>query len=73
MRKLKRQIVKLTIQSIAIVAAGMLAIVLFMLVICYRGKNSEPMTDEQLATQMQQERGYLEDYQAHKDESEAKE
>lgn len=73
MRKLKRQIVKLTIQSIAIVAAGMLAIVLFMLVICYRGKNSEPMTDEQLATQMQQEGGYLEDYQAHKDESEAKE
>lgn len=54
-------------------AAGVLAIILFMLVICYRGKNSEPMTDEQLATQMQQERGCLEDYQAHKDESEAKE
>lgn len=73
MRKQKRQIVKLTIQSIAIVVAGVLAIILFMLVICYRGKNSEPITDEQVAAQMQQERGYLEDYQAHKDESEAKE
>lgn len=73
MRKQKRQVVKKLIQCAGIIAAGVLAIILFMLVICYKGKNSEPMTDEQLATQMQQERGYLEDYQAHKDESEAKE
>ena len=36
------------------VAAGVLAIILFMLAIWYRGKNSEPVTDEQVAAQMQQ-------------------
>ena len=35
-------------------AAGVLAIILFMLSIWYRGKNSEPVTDEQVAAQMQQ-------------------
>lgn len=33
---------------------AMLAIILFMLAIWYRGKNSEPVTDEQVAAQMQQ-------------------
>ena len=35
-------------------AGGVLAIILFMLAIWYRGKNSEPVTDEQVAAQMQQ-------------------
>ena len=52
MRKRKRQAVK--IQCAAIIAAGVLAIILFMLAIWYRGKNSEPVTDEQVAAQMQQ-------------------
>lgn len=38
----------------AVIAAGVLAIILFMLAIWYRGKNSEPVTDEQVAAQMQQ-------------------
>lgn len=38
----------------AVIAAGVLAIILFMLAIWYRGKNSEPVTDEQIAAQMQQ-------------------
>lgn len=54
MRKRKRQIVKILIQCAAIIAAGVLAIILFMLAIWYRGKNSEPVTDEQVAAQMQQ-------------------
>ena len=37
-----------------LVAAGVLAIILFMLAIWCRGKNSEPVTDEQVAAQMQQ-------------------
>lgn len=51
---MKRQIVKKLIQCAAIIAAGVLAIILFMLAIWYRGKNSEPVTDEQVAAQMQQ-------------------
>ena len=47
MRKRKRQTVKKLIQYVAIIAAGVLAI-------WYRGKNSEPVTDEQVAAQMQQ-------------------
>lgn len=54
MRKRKRQGVKKLIQCAAIIAAGVLAIILFMLAIWYRGKNSEPVTDEQVAAQMQQ-------------------
>ncbi len=54
MRKRKRQAVKKLIQCVAIIAAGVLAIILFMLAIWYRGKNSEPVTDEQVAAQMQQ-------------------
>lgn len=54
MRKQKRQTVKKLIQCVAIIAAGVLAIILFMWVIWYRGKNSEPVTDEQVAAQMQQ-------------------
>lgn len=54
MRKRKRQVVKKLIQCAAIIAAGVLAIILFMLAIWYRGKNSEPVTDEQVAVQMQQ-------------------
>ena len=54
MRKRKRQTVKKLIQCVAIIAAGVLAIILFMLAIWYRGKNSEPVTDEQVAAQMQQ-------------------
>ena len=54
MRKRKRQTVKKLIQCAAIIAAGVLAIILFMLAIWYRGKNSEPVTDEQVAAQMQQ-------------------
>lgn len=54
MRKRKRQTVKKLIQYVAIIAAGVLAIILFMLAIWYRGKNSEPVTDEQVAAQMQQ-------------------
>lgn len=54
-RIMKRQAVKkLMIQCVAIIAAGVLAIILFMLAIWYRGKNSEPVTDEQVAAQMQQ-------------------
>lgn len=41
MRKRKRQTVKKLIQCVAIIAAGVLAIILFMLAIWYRGKNSE--------------------------------
>ena len=52
MRKRKRQVVKKLIQCAAIIAAGVLAIILFMLAIWYRGKNSEPVTDEQVAAQM---------------------
>ena len=54
MRKRKRQIVKILIQCAAIMAAGVLAIILLMLAIWYRGKNREPVTDEQVAAQMQQ-------------------
>lgn len=54
MRKRKRQTVKKLIQCAAIIAAGVLAIILFMWVIWCRGKNSEPVTDEQVAAQMQQ-------------------
>lgn len=54
MRKQKRQIVKKLMQCAAVIAAGALAIILFMLAIWYRGKNSEPVTDEQVAAQMQQ-------------------
>ena len=54
MRKKKEQVVKKLIQCAAIIAAGVLAIILFMLAIWYRGKNSEPVTDEQVAAQMQQ-------------------
>lgn len=43
MRKRKRQTVKKLIQCVAIIAAGVLAIILFMLAIWYRGKNSEPV------------------------------
>lgn len=50
----KRQAVKKLIQCAAVIAAGVLAIILFMLAIWYRGKNSEPVTDEQVAAQMQQ-------------------
>lgn len=46
--------VKKLIQCAAVIAAGVLAIILFMLAIWYRGKNSEPVTDEQVAAQMQQ-------------------
>ena len=53
-RIMKRQTVKKLIQCVAIIAAGVLAIILFMLAIWYRGKNSEPVTDEQVAAQMQQ-------------------
>ena len=53
-RKQKRQTVKKLIQCAAIIAAGVLAIILFMWVIWCRGKNSEPVTDEQVAAQMQQ-------------------
>ena len=45
---------KKLIQCAAVIAAGVLAIILFMLAIWYRGKNSEPVTDEQVAAQMQQ-------------------
>ena len=38
----------------ATAGAGVLTIILFMLAIWYRGKNSEPVTDEQVAAQMQQ-------------------
>lgn len=41
MRKQKRQTVKKLMQCAAIIAAGVLAIILFMLAIWYRGKNSE--------------------------------
>lgn len=51
---MKRQAVKKLIQCAAVIAAGVLAIILFMLAIWYRGKNSEPVTDEQVAAQMQQ-------------------
>lgn len=54
MRKRKRQAVKKLIQCAAVIEAGVLAIILFMLAIWYRGKNSEPVTDEQVAAQMQQ-------------------
>ena len=54
MRKRKRQAVKKLIQCAAVIAAGVLAIILFMLAIWYRGKNSEPVTDERVAAQMQQ-------------------
>lgn len=54
MRKRKRQAVKKLIQCAAVIAVGVLAIILFMLAIWYRGKNSEPVTDEQVAAQMQQ-------------------
>lgn len=53
-RIMKRQAVKKLIQCVAIIAAGVLAIILFMLAIWYRGKNSEPVTDEQVAAQIQQ-------------------
>ena len=49
MRKRKRQAVKKLIQCAAVIAVGVLAIILFMLAIWYRGK-----TDEQVAAQMQQ-------------------
>lgn len=45
MRKQKRQIVKKLMQCAAVIAAGVLAIILFMLAIWYRGKNSEPVTE----------------------------
>jgi hypothetical protein len=53
-KRKKRQAVKKLIQCAAVIAAGVLAIILFMLAIWYRGKNSEPVTDEQVAAQMQQ-------------------
>ena len=44
MRKQKRQTVKKLMQCAAIIAAGVLAIILFMLAIWYRGKNSAQLT-----------------------------
>ena len=55
--RIKQRIKKCSLQKkwgAAIIAAGVLAIILFMLAIWYRGKNSEPVTDEQVAAQMQQ-------------------
>lgn len=43
---MKRQTVKKLIQCVAIIAAGVLAIILFMLAIWCRGKNSEYATKE---------------------------
>lgn len=40
--------------GLAMLAVTVLTIILFMLAIWYRGKNSEPVTDEQVAAQMQQ-------------------
>ena len=68
MRKRKRQAVKKLIQCAAVIAAGVLAIILFMLAIWYRGKNSEPVTDEQVAVHSEKDR-HADSYQEHKEES----
>lgn len=48
MRKRKRQVVKKLIQCAAIIAAGVLAIILFMLAIWYRGRKRQKMSVEHI-------------------------
>ena len=54
MKKQKRQVIKQLPQCVAIVTVGTLAIILFMFVIWNDSRGAEPITDEQVAAQMQQ-------------------
>lgn len=54
MKKQKRQVIKQLLQCVAIVTVGTLAIILFMFVIWNDSRGAEPITDEQVAAQMQQ-------------------
>lgn len=51
---------RLLIQCAAILAACITGIILFMLLIWWRGQQAEPLTDEQVAAQMQQEQEEVE-------------
>lgn len=55
MKKQKRQVIKQLLQCVAIVTVGTLAIILFIFVIWNENKGAEPITDEQVAEQMQRE------------------
>ena len=54
MKKQKRQVIKQLLQCVAIVTVGTLAIIHFMFVIWNDSRGAEPITDEQVAAQMQQ-------------------
>ncbi len=54
MKKQKRQVIKQLLQCVAIVTVGTLAIIPFMFVIWNDSRGAEPITDEQVAAQMQQ-------------------
>lgn len=51
---------RLLIQCAAILAACITGIILFMLLIWWRGQQAEPLTDERVAAQMQQEQEEVE-------------
>lgn len=51
----ENKILKLLIQVVAIMAAGIAGVVLFMLLIWWRAQSQPPQTDEQVAAIMQQE------------------
>lgn len=55
MKKQKRQVIKQLLQCVAIVTVGTLVIILFIFVIWNESKGAEPITDEQVAEQMQRE------------------
>lgn len=55
MKKKKRQVIKQLLQCVAIVTVGTLVIILFIFTIWNESKGAEPITDEQVAEQMQRE------------------
>ena len=52
-RKRENRVLRLLIQCAAILAAYIAGVILFMLLIRWRGQQAEPLTDEQVAAQMQ--------------------
>ena len=50
-----KRVIKQLLQCVAIVTVGTLAIILFIFVIWNESKGTEPITDEQVAKQMQRD------------------
>lgn len=59
-RKRENRVLRLLIQCAAILAAYIAGVILFMLLIWWRGQQAEPLTDEQVATQIQREQEEVE-------------